>query len=46
MKLWGRDAGRKLVIVRTRLERMLGAGDMVAASAWFEGLPSRDAVQI
>jgi hypothetical protein len=45
-KLWGRNAGRKLAIVHTRLERMLGAGDMAAASAWLGGLPPQDAVQI
>lgn len=46
MKSCGKDAPKKLAIVRSRLDRKLGAGDMEAASAWFEGLPSQDAAQV
>jgi hypothetical protein len=40
---WGREAGRKLAIVRTRLDRLLSAGEMEAASVWFDELPGAQA---
>ena len=40
---WGEDAGRKLAIVRTRLDRLLSAGEMEAASVWFDELPAAQA---
>ena len=44
VKLWGRDASRKLAIVRTRLERFYrSGGDVEAASLWLDNLASEQA---
>jgi hypothetical protein len=47
VKAWGKDAGRKLAIVRTRLDRMLlNGGDMEAAVDWFNELTAAEAKSI
>ena len=44
VKTWGKDAGRKVAVVRTRLDRMLtGGGEMEAAARWFDSLQSGEA---
>jgi hypothetical protein len=41
---WGKDAGRRLAIVRTRLDRMMrSGGGMEAAGRFFDELPAAQA---
>ena len=43
VRAWGKDAGKKVAIVRDRLDLMRGGDGMDAATRWFDGLADADA---